>query len=126
MNILIVDDIEDNIESLERLITQFTRKYNVNCTVLQAQNGQKAVDICDENKIDLVFMDIMMPVMNGKECCKVLKSSSDTSDIPIIVLSAKSYEEDLREMFELGIDSYITKPFSEKRLLKVVEDYLSI
>lgn len=108
MKILIVDD--------EKLIRDVIKEYLLleNYQVYEACNGQEAIDIVAKNKIDLVIMDIMMPVMDGYSACKEIKK---TKDIPFIMLSARSEEYDKLMGFDLGIDDYITKPFSPKELL---------
>ena len=82
--------------------------------VLEAENGQAALEIFKNNNIDLIILDIMMPVMNGYE---VLGHVRKVSTIPIIMLTAKGEEIDKLQGYELGADDYITKPFSPKVLI---------
>ena len=109
MKILIVDD--------EDLIRNVIKEYleNENYTYVEAKNGEEAIDIIKfNNDIDLVIMDVMMPKLDGFSACKEIKK---IKDIPIIVLSARSEEFDKLIGFDLGIDDYMTKPFSPKELI---------
>ena len=108
MNILIVDDeklIRDVIK--EYLLLDGYRPY-------EAENGLEAINVVKNNVIDLVIMDIMMPKMDGYTACKEIKK---IKDIPFIMLSARSEEYDKLIGFDLGIDDYVTKPFSPKELV---------
>ena len=108
MKILIVDD--------EKLIREVIREYCAyeGYEVLEANDGLTALDIIKENKIDLIILDIMMPKLDGFSTCKKIK---EIDNIPIIMLSARGEEYDKLFGFELGIDDYITKPFSPKELI---------
>ena len=82
--------------------------------VLEAENGERAVDLfMSEKDISLIILDVMMPVMDGWEVCREIRKFSD---VPIVMLTAKSEERDELLGFELGVDEYITKPFSPKVL----------
>ena len=109
MKILIVDD--------EELIRSVIKEYliNENYAYVEAKNGEEAINcIKFNNDIDLVIMDVMMPKLDGFSACKEIKK---IKDIPIIVLSARSEEFDKLIGFDLGIDDYVTKPFSPKELI---------
>jgi len=121
MKLLIVDDIVDNRDSLERLITQYSRKYKVNVEVHQAKNGQEAVNTCNEKEIDLIFMDIMMPVMNGLEATKAIKKSHPS--IMIIVVSSENSEDMKTEILNEGAEDYVLKPFSSAIMLNRLNNY---
>lgn len=112
MNILVVDD--------ERLIREVIKEYLLldNYKVYEAENGLEAIDIVKKNPIDLVIMDIMMPKMDGYTACKEIKK---IKDLPFIMLSARSEEYDKLIGFDLGIDDYVTKPFSPKELVARVK-----
>lgn len=82
--------------------------------VLEASNGEEAMEIFYEDKdIDLLILDVMMPKMDGWEVCREVRK---TSKVPIIMLTAKADERDELLGFELGVDEYVTKPFSPKIL----------
>lgn len=116
MKILVVDD-----ESrMRKLVKDFLIKSNYE--VLEAEDGSKALDIFFEhNDIELVILDVMMPKMDGYQVCKEIRAYSK---VPIIMLTAKSDERDELLGFELGVDEYISKPFSPKILVARVEAIL--
>lgn len=116
IKILVVDD-----ESrMRKLVKDFLIKQGY--VVLEASNGEEAVDIFVEDKnISLIILDVMMPKMDGWQACKEIRA---LSDVPIIMLTAKSDERDELLGFELGVDEYISKPFSPKILVARVEAIL--
>ena len=84
---------------------------------LSAFNGEDGVKLAKKESPDLVILDIMLPIINGFEVCRILKKEQITADIPVIILSAKSQETDKVVGLELGADDYITKPFSPRELI---------
>lgn len=98
------------------LISDYLKREAYN--LLEASNGVEALKIFNANTIDLVILDIMMPYLDGWDVCKAIRR---TSDVPIILLTAKSEEEDKLLGYELGADDYITKPFSPKVLVAKVK-----
>ena len=114
--ILVIDD-----ESrMRKLVRDFLTKKGYE--VLEASNGEEAMEIFYEDKeIDLLILDVMMPKMDGWEVCREVRK---TSKIPIIMLTAKGDERDELLGFELGVDEYVTKPFSPKILVARVEAIL--
>ena len=106
--ILIVDD-EEKIRAVIREYAQFN-KYETE----EAADGMEAVSKCLTEDFDLVIMDIMMPRLDGFTACKEIRKEKD---IPVIMLSARGEEYDKLFGFELGIDDYVTKPFSPKELM---------
>ncbi len=116
IKILVVDD-----ESrMRKLVKDFLIRKDY--AVLEAANGEEAVDTFLENKdIALIILDVMMPKMDGWQACKEIRT---LSKIPIIMLTAKSDERDELLGFELGVDEYISKPFSPKILVARVEAIL--
>ena len=116
IKILVVDD-----ESrMRKLVRDFLVRQNYE--VIEAADGEEALDAFYADKdIALIILDVMMPKMNGWDVCKEIRS---TSKIPIIMLTAKSDESDELMGFELGIDEYVTKPFSPKILVARVEAIL--
>ncbi len=116
MKILVVDD-ESRIR---KLVRDFLVKQNYEVT--EAANGKEAVDVFfEKNDFDLIILDIMMPVMDGWQVCREIRAYSK---VPIIMLTAKSDERDELLGFELGVDEYISKPFSPKILVARVEAIL--
>lgn len=116
LKILVVDD-----ESrMRKLVKDFLTRNNYN--VIEAENGEAAVDIFFEHKdIALIILDVMMPKMDGWQVCREIRQYSK---VPIIMLTAKSDEKDELLGFELGVDEYISKPFSPKILVARVEAIL--
>lgn len=116
IKILVVDD-----ESrMRKLVKDFLVKQGY--SVLEAANGEEAVDTFVEDKdISLIILDIMMPKMDGWQVCKEIRA---LSEVPIIMLTAKTDERDELLGFELGVDEYISKPFSPKILVARVEAIL--
>lgn len=108
MNILIADD--------EYLIRNVIKEYCLNekYTVLEAADGVEAIDIIKKHDVDLIILDIMMPNLDGYSACKEIKK---IKNIPVIMLSARKEEYDKLIGFELGIDDYVSKPFSPKELI---------
>ena len=115
MKILVVDD--------EELIRNVIREYLVmeNYQVDEAGDGQEAIAKAKNTDYNLIIMDIMMPKMDGYQACKEIKK---TKDVPFIMLSARSEEYDKLIGFDLGIDDYVTKPFSPKELVARVKAIL--
>ena len=116
LKILVVDD-----ESrMRKLVRDFLVKQNFD--VLEAGDGEEAVDIFFREKdISLIILDVMMPKMDGWQVCREIRAYSK---VPIIMLTAKSDERDELQGFDLGVDEYITKPFSPKILVARVEAIL--
>lgn len=116
IKIMVVDDEK----RMRKLVKDFLLKKNYD--VLEAGDGEEAVDLFYENKdIALIILDVMMPKMDGWEACREIRKFSQ---VPIIMLTAKSDEKDELLGFELGVDEYITKPFSPKILVARVEAIL--
>ena len=85
-----------------------------------ASDGQEAIAMAAELKPDLILLDIMMPKMDGLEVCRQLKADPKLAKIPIVLLSARAQDMDIREGLEIGADAYLTKPFDPVELLDVV------
>ena len=114
--ILVIDDER----RMRKLVRDFLTKKVYE--VLEAANGEEAMEIFYEDKdIDLLILDVMMPKMDGWEVCREVRK---TSRVPIIMLTAKADERDELLGFELGVDEYVTKPFSPKILVARVEAIL--
>ena len=115
--VLVIDDNTD-IRQYERTLLQ--DEY----IVLEAADGKEGLAVALKEVPDLVICDVMMPVMDGLEFTKQLKTNTATSHIPVIMLTAKNLEEHRAEGYEHGADSYITKPFHSKVLLARIENLL--
>lgn len=116
--ILLVDDNEEILEFLERMLKN---KYEI----LKAENGNEALQILDKEAVQLIISDVMMPVMDGFEFCKTIKSRLEYSHIPIILLTAKNGIQSKIEGLELGADAYIEKPFSKEHLQAQIASLLN-
>ena len=95
-------------------------------TVLTASDGVEGLEKARAERPDIVLLDIMMPRMDGLQVTKELKSSDDTKEIPIILLSAKAQASDVQTGRDVGADDYLTKPFDPLELLDRVGDLLGI
>lgn len=121
--ILIVDDeahirmlIEQTLEELEDDGVEF----------LTAENGQDALEIISEEKPQLVFLDVMMPKMNGMEVCRRVKKDLVIDNVFIVLLTAKGQELDRQKGQEVGADVYMTKPFDPEAILSKARDVLEL
>ena len=117
--IMVVDDNQDLVEIVR--LTLESKGFKVRC----AYNGQELLDSLERQKADLILLDIMMPQMNGLAVLKRLKGNPDTASIPVILLTAKVLEEDVRVGYKFGADRYITKPFTRGQLLDGINSILS-
>jgi CRP-like cAMP-binding protein/CheY-like chemotaxis protein len=110
--------IEDNVEMADNISTILElAKYDVT----HAPNGKVGVDLAQRNHPDLILCDVMMPELDGYGVLHILNNNPDTASIPFIFLTAKADKTDFRAGMNLGADDYITKPFDDLDLLKVVE-----
>lgn len=112
LKILIVDD-EEMIRGVLREYVGFEGN-----EAFEAVDGMDAVKLCKENDYDLILMDVMMPHLDGFSAVKEIKK---TKDIPVIMLSARGEEYDKLFAFELGVDDYVTKPFSPKEVMARIQ-----
>ena len=114
-NILVCDDDKEIVDAIEIYLSQDGYK------IYKAYDGEQAIQILDKEEIHLLIMDIMMPKMDGWEVCREIRKNSK---VPIIMLTARGDERDELLGFELGVDEYISKPFSPKILVARVEAIL--
>jgi DNA-binding response OmpR family regulator len=119
--VLIADDephirllIEQTLEDLE----------DEGLEILLAENGAEALDQIKENKPDIVFLDVMMPKMNGFEVCYEVKNNLKIPNVYIVLLTAKGQEIDKLKGMESGADMYMTKPFNPDDIIKKVREFL--
>ena len=113
-HILVVEDEIDLADSL----CNFLKHAGFTCTHLD--NGGEVEDFCKANKVDLVVLDVMLPVLSGFEVCQKLRTDSD---IPIFMLTACTDESQRLEGLELGADDYICKPFSAPELVLRIKNF---
>ena len=118
--ILIVDDMPKNIQVAMNILRDEGYK------MLFAQSGKKAFEMLDENDIDLILLDVMMPELDGFEVCKILKNDEKTKKIPIIFLSGKDSSSDIERAYEIGGSDYVVKPFINIELIKKVHTHITL
>ena len=95
-------------------------------TILEASDGEEAVDIAQKHKPSLIFMDILMPNIGGYDACFIIKNDQSTKRIPVIMLTGLGYELNKKLAEELGADGYISKPFTLEKLLNIIGKFLEI
>ena len=119
LKILIVEDEK----SIRTIIKKYLSKFDITC--IEADDGKKGLELFLDNKnnIDLILMDVMMPEMDGVTCTKEIRK---VSDVPIIMLTAKSEDEDEIEGLEVGANDYVTKPFNLDVLLLRIKKIINI
>ncbi|HEX8048253.1 PleD family two-component system response regulator [Rhizobium sp.] len=118
--ILVVDDIPANVKLLEaRLLAEYFE-------VLTAEDGLKALAICDSTQVDLVLLDIMMPGMDGFDVCERLKSDPRTSHIPVVMVTALDQPADRVRGLKAGADDFLTKPVNDLQLISRVKSLLRL
>ena len=109
--ILIIEDDQDIVEMLEYNLRE--EGYDT----FSALNGKDGIALAKKEQPNLIILDIMLPILDGFEVCRMLKSDEIAAQIPVIILSAKSQETDKIVGLELGADDYVTKPFSPRELI---------
>lgn len=116
--ILVVDDEAELVKAIEIRLKQ------ADYEVLTAYDGQEGLDKAQKERPDLIVLDLMMPKMDGYKVCGLLKADSRYNKIPIIMLTAKAQEEDMKLGKEVGADAYIMKPFESEVLLSKIKELL--
>lgn len=111
--------IAEDEQKLREVVAKYLKKEGYN--VLEAEDGEQAMEIFENNKVDLVILDVMMPVIDGWSCCREIRK---VSDVPVLMLTARSEENDRVFGFELGADDYVTKPFSNRELMMRVRSLI--
>lgn len=113
--VLIVDDEPNILILMEQALEKLEDEHDV--MLLTAENGQEALEIIQQEQPNLVFLDVMMPKMNGLEVCQRVKEDRTLNEIYIIMLTAKGQEFDKQTGMAVGADLYMTKPFRPKEVL---------
>jgi len=117
--ILIVEDDPKNLKLIRDVL-----RVNGYAT-LEAINGKQGVEMAKSKIPDLILMDIQMPIMDGLEATRILKTDADTSKIPVVALTSYAMVGDEEKIQDAGCDGYLTKPIDIKEFLKIVAEYLS-
>ncbi len=119
-NILVVDDVKENVLLVDKILKK------AGYTVFTARDGLAALRCVNEKQVDLVLLDIMMPVMSGIEVCRYLKIEPETASIPVIFLTANADNDTLTKAYSVGASDYIRKPFFKEELLARVTSRLQL
>lgn len=123
-NILVVEDNDVNLELITLLIKQYSKDNDYALNVFIARNGKEAVETCEDNPIDLIFMDLMMPTMNGNEATQRIKAKYPKT--MIIVISAFGDEAKQKEMLKNGAEDYMIKPVNAPLFKSRLHNYLQL
>ena len=118
--ILVVEDQHDNRQILRDLLG------SVGYSLIEAEDGAAAVTLAAQHKPDLILMDIQLPIMDGYEATRRIKSDPALSAIPIIVITSYALSGDEAKARAAGCDAYVTKPYSPRQLLAAVRNYLPL
>ena len=114
--------IADDESAIRKLVCKMLDK---DYDVIEAQNGAEAINMAHSHRPDIVFMDMMMPEVDGSSACYVIKTNEITKDIPVVMLTAVSYELNVRISKDVWkADGYITKPFTRESLLEEIRRLL--
>ena len=121
-NFLIVDDIFMNRLLLKEIISELCN------SLKEAKNGKEAIDILSTENIDIILMDIEMPVMNGVETTKFIRSKMPfpKNKLPIIALTAHNPDDFFEDYNNAGFDKLLTKPYSFQKILKTIESFANL
>jgi osomolarity two-component system sensor histidine kinase NIK1 len=118
--------VEDNL--MNQKVVMFNLK-KLNCDITPVSNGKEAFEIFKKNTYDLILMDIMLPEMNGYEITIEIRKFEKLNKIPnpvtIIALTANTYENDKEKCFSVGMNEYLSKPFTAQQLIKLIEKYIN-
>lgn len=119
VRILVVDDDVRNVFVLTSALE------NHDAIMYEAFNGQEALEVLEQETVDLVLMDIMMPILDGYETMRLIRLNEDFKDLPIIAVTAKVQKEDREKCFEAGANAYISKPIDYQELMRVIQESLT-
>jgi two-component system cell cycle response regulator DivK len=116
--ILVVEDTEDNRRILRDLLTR------AGFELIEAMDGESGVSMATAHRPDLILMDIQLPVFDGYEATRRIKANPDTKNIPIIAVTSYALSGDETKAIAAGCDGYVAKPFSPRRILAMVHQFL--
>jgi len=118
--VLVVDDNQQNLELIQAYLE------DVECETLAARDGIEALEMVAENRPDLILLDVMMPKMSGFEVCRRLKGNPQTSDIPVIMVTALNEFGDIERGLDSGTDDFVSKPINRLELLTRIRTMLKL
>jgi two-component system cell cycle response regulator DivK len=116
--ILVVEDQEDNLQILRDLLSSAGHE------MIEARDGEAAVSQATKHRPDLILMDIQLPIMDGYEATRRIKSNPELRAIPIIVVTSYALSGDEEKARAAGCDAYVTKPYSPRQLLAKMKEFL--
>ena len=116
--LLIVDDSEANVAILLELLSDYD--------LLVALDGESALEMLAEEKVDLVLLDILMPGIDGYETCRRIKAQPELSAIPVVFITAETTPEAIDKAYEIGAVDYISKPFKPREVVVRVDNHLTL
>lgn len=119
VTVLIVDDIPLNVLLIQKMLAIF------NFNLRTANDGQSALDSIAEQRPDLMLLDLMMPGIDGYEVIRRVRANEETTDLPIVILSALNSNDDITKGFNLGANDFITKPIIMERLINCVSTQIN-
>jgi CheY-like chemotaxis protein len=121
--ILVVDDDNDDV----LLFREAIKEIDGSCDCMIASNGEEALKVLEvsDRRPDIIFMDLNMPRMNGKQCLVELKKNPDLAEIPITIYSTSKLEREIQEIYHLGATSFFTKPSNFNELVEAIAHTLS-
>jgi two-component system alkaline phosphatase synthesis response regulator PhoP len=123
--ILVVDDERRTLLLMERTLRDLQDEYE-DIEILTASNGEEALEIIMADRPALVYLDLMMPHVDGLDVCRIIKGKQDMRDTYIVMLTAMGQEVDRQRAKEVGADRYLTKPFDPDVVLKIAKDVLDL
>ncbi len=118
--ILLVDDVVAILDEEERILKQFSE-----LEIFRAESGAEAVKKVASERPDVVFLDLMLPDLNGEQICRVIKSKPELEDTAVIIVTGRDDQEHLQRAFQAGCDAYVTKPFNGDDLVEKVRILLA-
>jgi two-component system, cell cycle response regulator DivK len=116
--ILVIEDTEDNRRILRDLLTR------AGFDLIEATDGESGVSMATAHRPDLILMDIQLPVFDGYEATRRIKANPDTKDIPIIAVTSYALSGDESKAIAAGCNGYVAKPFSPRKILAMVQEFL--
>lgn len=123
--ILIVDDEKRTLMLMERTLRDLEDEHE-EVEILTASNGEEALETIKADKPAIVFLDIMMPVIDGFDVCDIVKNELGMDDVYIVMLTAKGQEVDRQRSVEVGADLYLTKPFDPDKVFSIAREALGL
>ncbi|UCF62331.1 MAG: response regulator [Anaerolineaceae bacterium] len=123
--ILIVDDEKRTLMLMERTLRDLEDEHE-EVEILTASNGEEALETIKADKPAIVFLDIMMPIIDGFDVCNIVKNELGMDDVYIVMLTAKGQEVDRQRSVEVGADLYLTKPFDPDKVFSIAREALGL